>query len=418
MVVGCLLFVQLAFAQQNDSVMVLSNLIKEALQGNPDLKSAEDSWKSDLAKVPQAGALPDPQLSINLMNLPVNSFDFNQEPMTSKQIALMQMFPFPGKQGLKEDIAVESASMSEARYEESKNQLVKNVKMTYYNLFFVDQAISITQQNTETLEQFAKIAETKYSVGKGIQQDVLRAQVELSKMMDRLIRFEQQREELEAQLNTLLNRPAEGPLGETEELQFSDLDIDLQNLKKLAIENRPLLKAWLAMVRQSERKVQLAKKDYFPNFSLGVAYSQREILQNGMGGVDFLSGMFSMNVPLYFWRKQTKKVEESKLAHNSSLERYNEIENQVYSELDRLLSDIQKNKRLVELFQTGIIPQASQSLKSAIAGYQTDKVDFLTLLNNQINVFNFERDYYRVLSDYYIGISRLEATIGVELIQR
>ena len=99
MILGCLLLVQLALAQQSDSVLVLSNLIKEALKNNPDLKSAESSWKSDLAKVPQAGALPDPQLSFNLMNLPVNSFDFNQEPMTSKQVALMQMFPFPGKQG-------------------------------------------------------------------------------------------------------------------------------------------------------------------------------------------------------------------------------------------------------------------------------------------------------------------------------
>ncbi len=169
------------------------------------------------------------------------------------------------------------------------------------------------------------------------------------------------------------------------------------------------------MVRQSERKVQLAKKDYLPNFSIGVAYSQRETLQSGMGGVDFFSGMLSMNIPLYFWRKQSQKVEESKLARRSSLEKYNDIENQVYAELDRLLSDIQKNKRLVELFQTGIIPQASQSLKSAIAGYQTDKVDFLTLLNNQINLFNFERDYFRILSDYYIGIAKLEAAAGVEL---
>lgn len=415
MILGCLLLVQLALAQQSDSVLVLSNLIKEALKNNPDLKSAESSWKSDLAKVPQAGALPDPQLSFNLMNLPVNSFDFNQEPMTSKQVALMQMFPFPGKQGLREDIAREGASVSEARRDELRNQLIRNVKMTYYNLFFVDQAIKITQKNTETLEEFIKIAETKYSVGKGIQQDVLRAQVELSKMMDKQIKLEQQRDDLEAQLNTLLNRPAVGTLGKTEELQFTDFAYDYQRMKEMADENRPLLKAWQAMVNQSERKVKLARRDYWPDFSLGVAYSQRETLQNGMGGVDFFSGMFSMKIPLYFWRKQNKNVEENQLAQMSSQEKYNEVSNQIYSELDRVLSDIQKNKRLVELFKTGILPQASQSLKSAIAGYQTDKVDFLTLLNNQINLFNFEQDYYRVLSDYYIGIARLEAATGVEL---
>jgi outer membrane protein TolC len=119
-----------------------------------------------------------------------------------------------------------------------------------------------------------------------------------------------------------------------------------------------------------------------------------------------------MNVPLYFWRKQNKKVEENQFAKISSQEKYDDIKNQVYSELDKVLNDMEKNKRLVELFQTGIIPQASQSLKSAISGYQTDKVDFLTLLSNQINLFNFEQDYYRVLSDYYISIAKLEAAVG------
>jgi cobalt-zinc-cadmium efflux system outer membrane protein len=397
------------FAQEK---IILDDLIREALENNPDLKSMENSWHSDLAKVPQAGALPDPQLSLNLMNLPVNSFDFNQEPMTSKQIALMQMFPFPGKQGLRTKVAKESAMITESRYQELKNQLIKNVKTTYYSLFVVDHAIDITRKNTETLNEFVKIAETKYSVGKGIQQDVLRAQVEHSKMMDKLIRLEQQREELESQLNTLLNRPAESPVGATQELEYSQFSIDLDQLKELADENRPLLQGWLAMVRQSDRKVQLAKKDYLPDFSLGVAYSQREILQNGMGGVDFFSGMFSMNLPIYFWRKQSKKVEESRLVQASYQEKYDDTQNQVYSDLDRISTDIEKNERLVKLFQTGIIPQASQSLKSAIAGYQTDKVDFLTLLSNQINLFNFEQDYYRVLGDFYIDIAKIEATVG------
>lgn len=397
------------FAQERIS---LDKMIQEALENNPDLKSTENSWQSELAKVPQAGALPDPQLSFNLMNLPVNSFDFNQEPMTAKQVSLMQMFPFPGKQGLREDIAVENAAISEARYAELRNQLIKNVKLNYYNLFFVDQAIEITQKNTETLDQFTKIAETKYSVGKGIQQDVLRAQVELSKMMDKQIKLVQQREELEAQLNTLLNRPVVSVMGKTEELHFTDFAYDYGSLKEIADGNRPLLQAWQAMVNQSDQKLRLAQKEYLPDFSLGVAYSQRETLQSGMGGVDFFSGMFSMNLPLYFWRKQNKKIEESQLAKLSSQEKYDDIKNQVYSELDKVLSDMEKNKRLVELFQTGIIPQASQSLKSAISGYQTDKVDFLTLLSNQINLFNFEQDYYRVLSDYYISIAKLEAAVG------
>jgi outer membrane protein TolC len=383
---------RMGLAQPPDSTMQLSALIEEALENNPDLQSAQNTWQAARAKIPQAGALPDPLLVFNLMNMPVNTFAFDQEPMTSKQLGVMQMFPFPGKQGVRENIARENAAVAEARYQELRNQLVKNVKATYFDLFLVDKSIETVQKNLEILQEFVRIAETKYSVGSGLQQDVLRAQVELSKMTDKLINLQKKRDAVEARLNALLNRPAE-----------------------LADEDRPLLQAWQAMIRQSEQQVRLAKKEYLPDFSLGVVYSQREELQNGAGGVDFLSGMINVKLPLYFWRKQKKQVEESRYNQISVQERYNDVRNQVYSGLDAIFNDVQKNERLLNLFETGIIPQASQSLNSAIAGYQTDKVDFLTLLTNQVNLFNFELDFYRILSDHHKGAAEIEALTGTEL---
>jgi outer membrane protein TolC len=395
--------------------LILPNLIQEALENNPDLISAENTWQASLAKIPQAGALPDPLLVFNLMNMPVNTFAFDQEPMTSKQLGIMQMFPFPGKQGVRENIARENAAVTEARYQELRNQLIKNVKATYFDLFLVDKSLETVQKNLEILQEFVRIAETKYSVGSGLQQDVLRAQVELSKMMDKLINLQKKRDAIEARLNALLNRSAEGTLGQTEDLVFKSFDYEFNNLKQLADENRPLLQAWQAMIRQSEQQVRLAKKEYLPDFSLGVVYSQREELQNSTGGVDFLTGMMNVKVPLYFWRKQKKQVEESRYNQISVQERYNDVRNQVYSGLDAIFNDVQKNERLLNLFETGIIPQATQSLNSAIAGYQTDKVDFLTLLTNQMNLFNFELDYYRILSDHHKGAAEIEALTGAEL---
>jgi outer membrane protein TolC len=347
--------------------------------------------------------------------MPVNTFAFDQEPMTSKQLGVMQMFPFPGKQGVRENIARENAAVAEARYQELRNQLVKNVKATYFDLFLVDKSIETVQKNLEILQEFVRIAETKYSVGSGLQQDVLRAQVELSKMTDKLINLQKKRDAVEARLNALLNRPAENLVGATEELVFKSFEYDFEQLKQLADEDRPLLQAWQAMIRQSEQQVRLAKKEYLPDFSLGVVYSQREELQNGAGGVDFLSGMINVKLPLYFWRKQKKQVEESRYNQISVQERYNDVRNQVYSGLDAIFNDVQKNERLLNLFETGIIPQASQSLNSAIAGYQTDKVDFLTLLTNQVNLFNFELDFYRILSDHHKGAAEIEALTGTEL---
>ncbi len=401
------------FAQSQDSLVHLSELIKEGLEHNPGLQGVYSAWQTEQAKIPQAGALPDPVLSFNLMNLPINSFDLNQEPMTGKQISLMQMFPFPGKLGLKEKIAKESSAVSESRYQELKNQLVKNIKLSFYNIFFVDKAIETTQKNTQTIKDFVRIAESKYTVGKGLQQDVLKAQVELSKMMDKLITVQQKREALESHLNSLLNRPSKTPVGKPEEPVIFPLNNDLEKLESLAEANRPLLQAWKSMVRRSEQSIRLAEKGYYPDFKIGVAYTQRDVLASGMGGIDYLSGTVSMNVPIYFKRKQSKKVQETQFAHNSLKENLDNIRNQISSSVDDQLTEARKNERLLDLYKSGIIPQATQSLNSAIAGYQNDKVDFLTLLNNQITLFNYELDYYRILSDYNKNIANLEALVGL-----
>ena len=170
------------------------------------------------------------------------------------------------------------------------------------------------------------------------------------------------------------------------------------------------------MREQSLLKVDLAKKDYWPNFSIFLAYTQRDELQNGSPGYDFFSGGISLNLPIYSGRKQSKKVEETMYHKNMIDERYQQILNQIDFELENKLTSAQKNAKLVELFKTGIVPQASQSLQSAMTGYQTDKVDFLTLINNQITLFNYELDYYRVLSDYNKDLASLEFLTGTQLI--
>ena len=168
-------------------------------------------------------------------------------------------------------------------------------------------------------------------------------------------------------------------------------------------------------MNQSQKKVKLAKKGYLPDFSLGVAYSQRDELQTGGTGVDFISGMFSLNLPIYFWKKQKKEVEENKLNEISILFRYENVRQQIYKELDQTLSDLKKNQQRIKLYQAGIIPQGSRALQSALSAYQVDKVDFLTLVSNQMTLFNDQLEYYKALSDYHKNLALLELLIGVEL---
>jgi outer membrane protein TolC len=403
------------YSQTSKDVLILDDLINIAIEKNPRLHSLYSAIQVDSAKIPQAGALPDPILSLNVLNLPTNSFAFDQEPMTGKQIALRQLFPFPGKLGLQEDISSEGAAVSTANYQEYRNQIIRDLKIGFYDLFILDKSIEITNKNQQLLKEFTEIAESKYKVGKGLQQDVLKAQVELSKMIDRLIQLEQKREVKQAQINTILDQPVNTILGRPEEPGFSTLDKTLDTLQIMAILNRPLLIGWESMKKQSSLKVDLAKKGYWPNIGVFLAYTQRDELQNGNPGYDFVSGGISLSLPIYSGSKQSKKVEEKMYNKNMIDERYRQILNQVNFELENKLTSMEKNAKLVELFKTGIIPQASQSLESAMMGYQTDKVDFLTLINNQITLFNYELDYYRVISDYNKDLASLEYVTGAQL---
>jgi outer membrane protein TolC len=409
------IFASIGYSQSTQDVLILDDLINIAIEKNPQLHSLYSAIQADSAKIPQAGALPDPILSLNLLNLPTNSFAFDQEPMTGKQIALRQLFPFPGKLSLKEDISSEGASISSANFLEYRNQIIKDLKIGYYDLFFIDRSIEITDKNQQLLEEFAEIAESKYTVGKGLQQDVLKAQVELSKMIDRLIQLHQKREVIQAQINTILNQPVNTLLGKAEEPGFSALAKTLDSLQVMAMVNRPLLMGWESMKKQSDLRIDLAKKDYWPNIGVFLAYTQRDELQNGNPGYDFVSGGISLNIPLYSGSKQSQKVEETIYSKTMVDERYKQVLNQVNFEIENKLSSVEKNAKLVELFKTGIIPQASQSLQSAMIGYQTDKVDFLTLINNQITLFNYELDYYRVISDYNKDVASLEYITGTQL---
>ena len=400
---------------RNSTPTAPKSLIGEALSGNPDYLALQNQWHAAKAQVPQAGALPDPTLGLALGNLPVNSFAFDQEPMTGKKLSLMQMLPFPGKLGTKQDIAGFQAQALEQQVREFSNQLVKNVKLAYYTIFLIDKSITIVKRNKGLLQQFIRIAETKYAVGKGLQQDVLKAQVELSKLTDKLISLNQMRATAGFKLNTLLNRPTDAVVPTIDSVAQSALPQSLDELKSIGLNQRPLLLGWQMLIEKSTKATRLAKLSYLPDFSLGVAYTQRNDLANGMIMHDFFSAEVKLNLPIWFFRKQSKLVEEKQYAAKSIQEKFQQIKNQVSFQIEDNYQELQKHSTLLELYRTGIIPQASQSLNAALAGYQVDKVDFLTLINNQMTLFNYELEYYRVLAEHEKTMAKLEAAVGVRI---
>ena len=400
---------------QAQSELSLPSLIEEALANNPSLHALRYRWKAEEARIPQAGALMDPMLKFELSNVPLSDFDFDSTPMSGRQLMLSQKLPYPGKLAAKERMAQHSASAAEESYLDREVVIVNMVKQAYFSLAFLDQAIAITEKNEELLRDFVRIAETKYSVGRGLQQDVLKAQVTLSGLKDKLITLRQKRRQAEARLNTTLNRLPQSPVGRPGPIVQTPFTYDVEDLQHVVMKYRPRLQALQAQIQKWQAAEMLARKEYRPDFAVNLGYRQRDFDRDPVKGSDFLSLGVTLNLPIYRDRKQAQQVKEMQARKAMAKAQYEAEKQQIFLEVQDLILEIQAHGEEAALFRTTIVPQADQSLSSALAGYQVDKVDFLTLLNNQVTLFNFEIAHYRHLAEYKKALARLEATVGIRL---
>lgn len=400
---------------KEQTVLTLKAATELALRDNPGLAQINARAEAMAAIPSQAGSLPDPVVSFNALNLPTDSFDTRQEPMTQMQFGVSQSIPFPGKLSLNEQAAAFAAEAASHDVTEARWRLLRDVKKTWWSLFYLDRALEIIAANQDLLRQFVEIAQTKYQVGQGLQQDVLLAQLELSKLLDNEIVLTGAKERTIAQLNALLDRPADHPVNLSDKVSE-----ELPSLAKKSVlfdqaENyRALIASRRESINAAESRLELAKKDYFPDFNVGVAYGVRDETLAGSDRADFLSMKLSMSVPVFFTGKQDKAVDQ----RTSELmqQRY-ELEdewNQVRAEIATAYSNFHQTKNQVVLFKSGIIPQAQQTVASMLAGYQVGKVDFLNLIQSQITLFNYETQYWKAFSEANQALAQLSAMVGKE----
>ncbi len=405
-----LAFPPLALGQAAQPRLKLDPLIEEALQNNPEILAALKKGEVFREKVPQSWALEDPMLGLGVVNLPTN-FSFRDEDMTMKEISISQKFPFPGKRPLMREMAEKEADAVSVEIDDRANRVIKEVKTAYFDLSHVYRAKEVTQRNKQIFETLSKIAETRYATGEGIQQDVLKAHVEISRMADDLIMLDQKRVALEAKLNSLLNRDGDVSMGEPEDLIFKRFAFTLDELQKMALDSNPTLKAMKTMIEAKEKAHGLARLDYYPDFTFKFAYGQRDNSPE-MNRRDMLSGMVEMNIPLFIESKQSHKVAET-LADIQTLQaQYRAMKNEVFYMIASMASMLQRTERQLELYRTGIIPQAGMQIKSALSAYTVNKIDFMTLLDSQMTLYRYELEYHEALTEYEKNLSSLEATVG------
>ena len=418
-VVLCIIviFAGIAIAEDKPDILKIRWVIDEALRMNPELQSAKLRWDASTEKIVQERALDDPVMGFTYFGEQV------QTRVGEKQAGVMatQKVPFLGKRSLKGEVARNEAKVSGGRYLTLERKIVAKSKSAFYELFWVHKLININEENRGLLQRFVKIAEVKYSTGRATQQDVLKAQVELSRIVNELITLEQLKETSIARINTLLNRHPDAPLGTPEEVDITELTVSLKELYGKAKEISPELHILKYKIERDKAAYKLAKKQYYPDFTFGLNYTfindlPSTVMSSPIGeSRDSYTGTLSMNIPIFQKRKRDAGVREANARLKSSKKAYKNMENMTLFGVKDYHFKVQTAERLVKLYRDSIIPQAEQSLKAAEIGYQAGKVDFLNLIDSQRVLLDFNLAFYRAVADFGINVAKLERVVGVEL---
>ena len=397
----------------------IGRAVQIALEANSRLLTLNAEAEAMSFAPSQVGALPDPMLSFNAMNLPTDTFDLDQEPMTQLQLMLSQKFPFPGKRQLRREVAETMVGVSQKQTDEYRDVLTGKVREAWWRLFSIDQSLQIVDSNKRLLRDFVEIAKTKYAVGKGLQQDVLLAELELSRLTNRELQLAGNRRRIQAMLNGLLNRVPDHPITLPEEPPSETLPMleSVTSLTQFAVERRDLIQAIELKLEAADKTVELAEKDRWPDFQVGLGYADRQG-SDPIRGIrsDFLSLMFSINLPLYSGQKQDKALQQR--IHDREYERYrlSDTIRVIETEIGVQAADYSAAREQALLLKNEIIPQAEQTVSAMLAGYEVNKVDFLNVVNGQIMLYNASIDYWNAMASAKQALARLAAGVGKESI--
>ena len=390
--------------------LLLDDVVREALAKNPEAQSALHTVNALKRRVPQAKTLPDPVVGVGWAGNLAPFSTMSGDASSYRGVTVSEQFPYPGKLKLQGAIAGKEADAAQADYDAVRRRITAEVKAAFYDYFYFDKAIQTTTKNKDLLEKLSKIAEARYRVGKAMQQDVLRSQVEVSLLIEKLTVLEQQKGTAQARINTFLLRAPEAPLPPAAEVEPATMRYSLDELYVLAGDNDTAVQRNQRMVERSRLSIALAQKQYRPDFGVSYMYQQRTA-QPDMNGVTF-----SVNIPVFYRSKQRQGVAEASEDLISAEKMRDNRQNEVRFELKQQYLAAKASERLLTLYAKGVVPQSSLALESSMASYQVGNVDFLSLIANFTTLLDYEIDYYRQLADYQTALARIESLTGSEVV--
>lgn len=388
-------------AQAPDTLR-LADVVAEARQANPMLAAARFAADAVAERVSPAGALPDPMLTLGLRNRPLDGFGAD-ERMTMNSIGLMQRLPWPGKLGFSEQRADHLALASKLDADEMEAVLLARVKTVYYRLAFMDRALGTMDATRNLLRDFLEVTSAKYSVGTGLQQDILQAQVAIARMTADITVVRQNRVAMAARLNALLGRPATEPVGMLELPLPAGTLSSVETLMLVAAENRPAIRAARERVLAAEAGYRAARRELYPDFTVGFGYGQRPQF------VDMATIEVGISVPVWAGSKQLPKRREMQAMQSMEEARALDLHNETFARLSELRAAAVRARELSGLYETSIVPQAMAAVESSLSAYRVGGVDYMTLLSNQMTVNQFEIERVRLAAEYHEAVAEIEA---------
>jgi outer membrane protein TolC len=409
---GCLC---IPAAAQQQAPPTLDQALSEALAKSAELASLQQQVTAAENMIAPAGALPDPMLSAGLSNLVVGQgLRLDQDSMSGLEFMLSQEVPRSVKRRLRRDVQSGELAMLQARLQDKRLDVIRQVKKSYLDLQYYDQALVVAEQNRDLAQDMLATAEARYATGKVMQQDVFQAQVRLSRMVDMLISMRRMRAAAEARLNRLLYRPPSQPIPSLPAITQTAVDLNAAGLAARADQDSPRLAEMRARLGQTDKSQQLAAQEIKPDYTFSLSYMMRQpIAMDPMSGSDMWSASIGINLP-WFYRRQ-KVDQEVKAAQATRLSAEQDLaamRNELAAMVEEMVIETQRAADQLSLVETGLLPQAEGAVAASRASYATGQGEILDLLDNQMNLYNLQLEQASLLADHERSLAELEYLAG------
>ncbi len=415
-VVFFLLSVFLASAHAEEFTLLdLQNLV---IKENPRLKSMELETEMMRKRIPVSSALEDPKLKIGANSVPVDSWSFKDEDMTSKEIGISQMFPLGGKLGIKESIAIKEYEKSKERLRKETVEMLHMFRMNVYELYYIKASLKILEEIKSYIKLLIDSETAVTKSGMGSLTNVVKANIEYTMINEEIISLKQKETEAKKKLSYLTG------LTEMEiDIKMNDLsttqfaEMKSEEIREKIFQNNPDLKLLAIEKEISEKEVTLRQKEYYPDLEIGISYMQRDNSPSGMKRPDMISAMAVLNIPIWYKKKNIPMIEEMQKKYSMVDSLINDKKNELVSRVDTILSQLRKWEELNKLYKEELIPQNELALETILARYKTSGVEFMPVIDTIRMLLRYKKELVMIQKEYLTGVSELNSLMGIDVIK-